>query len=138
MAADDAAKAAIDELYKSLTIDRIIGAPIEIGDKIILPITRMGIVFGTGLHYGAQDNCAEGRAGGGGGIFPVAVVIIFKSIKGPEGIRVVPLTIPSAQFGLAESLGQIVSSAISRLNVSKTASENKPPNVPHTAEVEIK
>lgn len=54
MAADDAAKAAIDELYKSLTIDRIIGAPIEIGDKIILPITRMGIVFGTGLHYGVR------------------------------------------------------------------------------------
>jgi len=138
MATDDAVKAAIDELYKSLSIDRIIGEPIEMGDKIILPITKMGIVFGTGLHDGARDNCAEGRAGGGGGIFPVAVVIIFKNIKGPEGIRVVPLTKPSAQFGLAESLSQMVSSAISRLNASETASENKPPNIPHTAGVEIK
>ena len=138
MAADDAVKAAMDELYKSLSIDRIIGEPIEMGDKVILPITKMGIVFGTGLHHEARDNCEEGRAGGGGGIFPVAVIIIFKGIKGPEGIRIVPLTMPSAQFGLAESLGQIVSAAISRLNVSEKTSENKPSDIPHAAEVEIK
>ena len=131
MATDDAVKAAIDELYKSLSIDRIIGEPIELGDKIIFPITKMGIVFGTGLHHGTRDYCAGGRAGGGGGIFPVAVVIIFKDVKGPEGIRVMPLTVPSAQFELAESLGQIVSSAISRLNASETTSENKSSNNPH-------
>ncbi len=138
MATNYAVKAAIDELYESLSVDSIIGEPIAIGDKIILPVTKMGIVFGTGLHCGAQDSCADGNAGGGGGIFPVAVVVISKSIQGPEGIRVIPLTKPSTQVELAESLNHIASAVVSRLKASSTASENKPSHIPNTARVEIK
>lgn len=126
MAAGDAVGVALEELYKSLSIDSIIGEPIEMGDKIIIPVTKMGIVFSTGLHSRAQDNCAEGRAGGGGGIFPVAIVIVFKDIKGPEGIRIMPLAAPSAEIGLAESLSQMALAAVSKLNVNGTASEKKP------------
>ncbi|MFB3766228.1 MAG: GerW family sporulation protein [Methanotrichaceae archaeon] len=115
MATNCAVKAAIDELYKSLSMDSIIGEPIETGDKIILPVTKMGIVVSTGLSSGHQDSCAEGGAGGCGGIFPVAVVVISKSIRGPEGIRILPLTRPSVQVELTESLSHIASAVTSRL-----------------------
>ena len=138
MATDDAVKAAIDELYKSLSIDRIIGEPIDMGDKVILPIARMGIILGAGLNLKAQKNCTDGRAGGGFGVYPVSVVIIFKEIKGPEGIRVMPITTLHPQIELAESLGQMASAVMSRLMVGEAASENNPSNNPHTAKVELK
>ena len=133
MATNYAVKAAIDELYNSLSSDSIIGEPLEIGDKIIFPVTRMGFVFGIGLHCGAQDDCAEGRAGGGGGIFPAAVVVIFKNIDGPEGVRILPLIEPSAQVVLTESLTHIASAVVSRLSESSTAGGNKPSHIPDTA-----
>lgn len=138
MATDDAVKAAMEELYKSLSIDGIIGEPIEMGDKVIIPIAKMGVVFGTGLHFGARDNRSYCNAAGGGGIFPVAVVVISRGIKGPEGLRVLPLARPSAKIELAESLSQMASAVISRLNVSETSRNNEPQHSPHTAELEIK
>jgi len=137
MAADSAAKAAIDELFKSLSIDSIIGEPIEVGDKIILPVTKMGIFFGSGLKE-AIGNRAEGRAGGGGSIFPVAIVIIFKDIRGPEGVRVIPLTKPSGQAELAESLTHMVSAAISKLGTRSNSSKGEPSHTAHAARIEIK
>ncbi len=128
MPIDDDAKAAIDELYKSLSIVGIIGEPMEIGDKVIIPITKMGIVFGTGLRYRAQDSCPDRNAGGGAGIFPASVVVISKSVKGPEGIRVLPLPRQSGKIELAESLGQMASSVISRLNAGETSSKKEPMN----------
>lgn len=116
---DDAVKTAIDELYKCLSIDSIIGEPIEIGDKIIIPVTKMSFVFGMELN-GSRKNCTECMSGGGG-TTPVAVVIISKGIKGPDGIRIIPLNMPSAQFMLADSLINMVSAALSRLNTGSTA-----------------
>ncbi len=128
MAPDDAVKAAIDELSKVLSIKSIIGEPIEMEDKIILPVTKIGVGFGTGIGHGVEDKSAggiAGSAGGGGGIFPVAVVVIFKGIEGPEGIRVMPLGAPSEYIGLAESMTQIASTVISKLTPDKEISKNK-------------
>ncbi len=133
-----AVKAAIEELYKCLSVDSIIGEPLEIGDKIVLTITKMGIVFGTGLKNRAQGSGSEGRVGGGGGIFPVAVVVISRNVQGPEGIRIIPLTEPSVQAELSESLTHIASAVASRLKAGSTASENKPSHIPETARAEMK
>ncbi len=130
MASEDAVKAAIDELSKTLSIKSIIGEPIEMEDKIILPVTKMGIGFGTGISRGVEEKSAggiTGSAGGGGGIFPVAVVVIFKGIKGPEGIRVIPLGKPSEYIGLAESMTQVASTVISKIP------SNTPSNAPSNA-----
>jgi uncharacterized spore protein YtfJ len=139
MAADGAAKATIDELSKALSVKSIIGEPIEMDDKIILPVTKIGIGFGTGVdqEVGGIGGMA-GKAGGGGGISPVAVVVIFKGIKGPEGIRVIPLVAPSAHAGLAESMTHIASIVLSRLNSKKEAGEGHPQHTSHEPKMEIK
>jgi len=44
----------------------------------------------TGLDAG-QERCT---AGGGVGLFPVAVVVVSKGISGPEGVKVATLSPP--------------------------------------------
>ena len=65
------------------------------GDKIIIPITKMDMGFGINIGQSGPDEGKEGQARcaacGGAGLFPVAVVVVFKEISGPEGVKVVPL-----------------------------------------------
>ncbi|MEI6102965.1 MAG: hypothetical protein WCP70_03375 [Methanothrix sp.] len=93
----DAINATLDELFEALS-SQLICEPIELEDKIIIPITKMGMVLctdigRTGPHVSPEglDRC---KAGGGVGIFPVAVVIVFKGILGPQGVKVVSLSLP--------------------------------------------
>jgi uncharacterized spore protein YtfJ len=115
MAGEEAIKITIDELAKSLSANNIIGQPIDMEDKIIIPVTKMGMGFGTGVSQGNKEELGRelaGGAGGGLGVFPVALVIVFKGISGPEGVQIVPLTQPSA---IAESIAQITSTILTRL-----------------------
>jgi len=135
MAAEDAIKATIDELLKALSAKNIIGEPIEMEDKIIIPITKMGMGFGTGIGHGSEDaskgGVAEG-AGGGVGVFPVAVVIVFKGVAGSEGVKVVPLAAPSP---LAEPVSNIAHMLMEKLVSRKESREKKSGNMA-TIEVE--
>jgi uncharacterized spore protein YtfJ len=75
-------------------------------DKIIVPITKMGMGFGTGSSQCGDNKKAggtSGGAGGGVGVFPLAVVIVTKGVSGHEGVKVVPLGTPNA---LAEVNGR--------------------------------
>ena len=135
MAAEDAIKATIDELLKALSAKNIIGEPIEMEDKIIIPITKMGMGFGTGIGHGSEDASKGGVAGGAGGgvgVFPVAVVIVFKGVAGSEGVKVVPLAAPSP---LAEPVSNIAHMLMERLVSRKESREKKSGNMA-TIEVE--
>ncbi|MCX6679544.1 MAG: spore germination protein GerW family protein [Methanothrix sp.] len=93
----DAIKATLDERFEALS-SQLICEPIELEDKIIIPITKTGIglctdIARTGPHV-SQEGLERCKAGGGVGIFPFAVVIVFKGISGPEGVKVVPLSPP--------------------------------------------
>jgi uncharacterized spore protein YtfJ len=119
MAGEEAIKITVDELAKALSANNIIGQPIDMEDKMIIPVTKMGMGFGTGMSHGNEEKCVgelTGGAGGGVGVFPVALVIVFKGISGPEGVQIVPLTQPSA---VAESIAQIASAIMSRLASQK-------------------
>ncbi|MCX6669412.1 MAG: spore germination protein GerW family protein [Methanothrix sp.] len=135
MAAEDAIKATIDELLKALSAKNIIGEPIEMEDKIIIPITKMGMGFGTGIGHGSEDASKGGVAGGAGGgvgVFPVAVVIVFKGVAGSEGVKVVPLAAPSP---LAEPVSNIAHMLMEKLVSRKEGREKKSGNMA-TIEVE--
>ena len=86
----DVIKTTIDELLKVLATDNVIGETMEVDDKVIIPLTKIGLVFGTGAGMGGmRDNKGKGAgAGGGAGISPVSVIIAFKDIKGPEGVQI--------------------------------------------------
>ncbi len=126
MAAEDAIKATVDELLKALSAKNIIGEPIEMDDKIIIPIAKMGMGFGTGIGHGSEESCKGGIAGGAGGgvgILPVAVVIVFKGVSGSEGVKVVPLGAPSP---LAEPVTSIAHILLDRLAGRREGREKKP------------
>ena len=112
MAVEDTTKTTIQELQKVLSANNIIGAPVEMEDKIIVPITKMGMGFGTGSSHDSDKNVGgtSGGAGGGVGVFPVAVIIAVKGVSGHEGVRVVPIGMPNP---LSEALGEIASAIMS-------------------------
>lgn len=98
MSGSDAKKDTIDELLEALPAWSIMGDPMEIEDKIIIPVTKIGMGFGTDMGRKGQDankevpiRCA---AAGGMGIFPVAVVVVFKGVCWPEGVKVIALSPP--------------------------------------------
>jgi uncharacterized spore protein YtfJ len=105
----DAIKATLDELIESLSARSVIGEPIEMEDKVIIPITKMGMGFGTDIGQRGLDankgSLTRCKAGGGVGFFPVAVVIVFKGIAGPDGVKIVPLSPPGES---ASSIAHIV------------------------------
>jgi len=131
MAAEDAIRTTVDELLKALSANNIIGEPIETEDKILIPITKMGMGFGTGKGQGTGEMDKGVVAGGGVGVFPVAMVIIFKGIKGSEGVRVMPLAAPSP---LAESMTHIANTVMERLTNRKEGGEKRPA---HAATINI-
>ncbi len=107
---NDSAKTTIQELQRLLLAKNIAGDPIELEDKIVFPISKIGLGFGGSSWRSENKNTKNSSGAGGGiGIIPVAVVIVFKGVEGPEGIRVVPLTNPETQNPLWESLGEISS-----------------------------
>ena len=106
----DAKKATLDELLDALFAQSIMGEPIEVEDKIIIPVTKMGMGFGTDLGRTDRDKSHEGparcNASGGVGIFPVAVVVVCKGICGLEGVKVLSLLPPNESA--ADNVNMIV------------------------------
>jgi uncharacterized spore protein YtfJ len=120
----DAIKATVDELIKALSARNIMGEPIETEDKIIIPITKMGMGFGTGQ---GREDASKGvltiGAGGGVGVFPVAVVIVFKGIPGIEGVKVIPL---SGQSAITEPVTSLADNIIEKVARYWESREKKP------------
>jgi uncharacterized spore protein YtfJ len=90
----------MEAFIETASVDRVYGAPIEVGDTKIIPAAENLVVlgFGAGGGYGFSEGkedseIPEGDSGAGGGVGggrtlsrPVAVII-----ASPEGIRVEPV-----------------------------------------------
>jgi len=95
----------MEAFIETASVDRVYGAPIEVGETIIIPAAENLVVlgFGAGGGYGstefegdedtqtAGEGVGEGGGGGGGGggrtlSRPVAVII-----ASPDGVRVEPV-----------------------------------------------
>lgn len=114
---DDPIKTTVEEIRKTLNIDNVVGDVIEVDDKVLIPITKMGMGFGAGGGQGKgkgimgqggsnSEGSGEGEggaAGGAGGVEPIAMVVIFKNISGPEGVKILTLSSPA----LAQALGEV-------------------------------
>ncbi len=93
------------ELERIIASKNVIGTPVDIGDKTVIPLSRFGFGFGAG---GAHVNKSGGEGGGaGGGIEPIALIVVHKDVSGPEGLKVLSLRWnPFAQ--VVESLSESV------------------------------
>ncbi len=95
-------KTALEEIEKVLGTKTVVGEPITVEDKTLIPLVGIGFGFGAGGGSGKGEakQKGEGTGGGAGGgacIRPVAVVIIDK-----EGVR-----IESIRGGIATAIEKI-------------------------------
>ena len=107
----DPIKTTVEEIRKVLNIDNVIGEVIETDDKTLIPVTRMGMGFGAGggEGKGMQETGGSGAgAGGAAGIEPIAMIVVFKGVKGPEGVKVLTLS----SNPIAQALGELGTAAM--------------------------
>ncbi len=112
----DPIKTTVEEIRKILNIENVVGKTIETDELLMFPITRMGMGFGAGMGEGkGMENMEGGGAGAGGaaGVEPVSVVVVFKGVSGPEGVRVMSLKAPDH---LSRAIGEISNAAVEIMN----------------------
>jgi uncharacterized spore protein YtfJ len=125
MSAEDQIKTTIEELLKVLATKNIIGEPIEMDDKTLIPVTRIGMGFGAGIGEGKGEKGEGGKgggAGGGAGVDPVALIVILKGVPGPEGVKVLSLAAPNP---IAKAIGEITPAIMDKLKEKKEATKEK-------------
>ena len=109
----DPIKTTVEEIRKVLNIENVVGEIIETEDKVIIPVTKMGMAFGAGMGEGkGSENMGSGTgagAGGAAGIEPIAMVVVHKGVKGPEGVKVMSLKAPDP---LTRAIGEISNAAV--------------------------
>jgi len=132
----DPIKTTVEELRKVLNIENVIGEVIESEDKIMIPVTRMGMAFGAGMGDGkgsANEGFSAGASGGGAGIEPVAMVVVFKGQSGPDGVKVLPLKNPDP---LSRAIGEVSSAIVDVMAEGKKMGMGKKHTKKHTKKAE--
>lgn len=132
----DPIKTTVEELRKVLNIENVIGEVIESEDKIMIPVTRMGMAFGAGMGDGkgsANEGFSAGASGGGAGIEPVAMVVVFKGQSGPEGVKVLPLKNPDP---LSRAIGEVSTAIVDVMAEGKKMGMGKKHTKKHTKKAE--
>ena len=130
-------KNTVEELYKLINVDNVIGDPIETEDKILIPVIRMGVGFGVGENVFSQEG--SGAVGAGAGVEPISMVMIPKKGNDAEGVRVLDLSkgnsTNKALSDLGLMIGDIVKKYINSNNDEYDESEYIEPE--YTTKVEI-
>lgn len=71
----------VGELRQIARSESVVGAPVTIGDRTVVPITKLSVGFGAGGAEGTRHDKGSGFGGGGGGgamIEPVAFLVLDK------------------------------------------------------------
>ena len=105
---------ALGQIESILDTKSVVGAPITVGDYTLVPLISIGFGFGVGSGTGKSEEFIKGEgvggaSAGGGGLKPVAVVVI-----GPDGAKVEPLR--GATASLLESLAANVTKTLKQKN----------------------
>lgn len=92
------------EMQKSLSAQTVVGDPIAVEGKTIIPLVSVGMGFGAGTGAGKGQEAVGGGGAGGLGMKPVAVIIADQ-----QGVRVERLKDPRQSLvgQLAEALPRI-------------------------------
>ncbi len=98
----------VGQLRDIARTESIVGEPITVGGKTLVPIIRITVGFGAGGGEGSDDKDRGGFGGGGGGgakVEPAAFIVIDES-----GISLLP-----ARPGTIDSLVEAIPTAIGKL-----------------------
>jgi len=118
-------RATVDELLKAVSTKNVVSEPYEVGDKVIITITKIGLGFGTGKGETKGSTAMSGAGqgvGGAVGVTPIALIVINKNISGLGGVEVKSLAPPS---GIGKAIGDIASSIIQGMSESRAKKEQE-------------
>ncbi len=111
-------KETTNQLREFLATKNVLGSPVDFGEKVVIPVARYGFGFGAGGNH-AKDAGSQ-LAGGGGGIEPVALIVLHRDVKGAEGVQVMSLkkdsAVAQAIAAVSETLAPQVIGAIKSFN----------------------
>ena len=119
-------KAIVEELKTMATTESIVGEPIKVDDKTIIPVIKISMGFGGGGGADTGSNKPGGTGGGGGGgikIEPVAFIV-----SDEEKVSLLPIKPKSF-----DKVVEVVPELISKI---KSAKEGKKQEEPAAAEEE--
>lgn len=129
MKIEEPIKTTVEELRKLLEIHNFVGEPTETEDKILIPVMKMGMGFGAGMGKGEASSGQGGGVGSGAGaaagVEPVAMVVIFKGISGPDGVRVLNLTTGGPLSKAIAEIGTVITDVVKETR-SKKKSKTEP------------
>jgi len=120
-------KTTVDELLKVISTKNVISEPVEVGDHVVITITKVGLGFGTGM---AESKSGSGPTGDGegvgaaAGVSPMAIVVINKTTPGPAGVEVRSLVPPS---GMGKAIGDIATSVMQGMNEARAKKKEEKP-----------
>ncbi len=124
-------KSVVGELKEISKSETIVGDPITVGERTVIPIVRISVGFGAGGGQGENSKSETGFGGGGGGgvkIEPSAFIIMDK-----DGVSILPAnkgkwdsiidSIPGFAKKISDLTSKIKSESKSDKNSSKKTSE---------------
>ena len=85
-------KATLVEVERLLSTRTVVGEPVSVGDQTIIPLIAVGFGFGAGGGSGKEQKATSMEAlgaasGAGGGVKPVAIIIVNKDGVRLENVR---------------------------------------------------
>lgn len=105
MIVEDMIKTLTEEIGDMISTKTVVGEHITIGDRTIIPVTKVSFGFGSGGGEGAIKAGEQGSGGGGGGgavIQPVGFLVIT-----PEDVLLLDFKGKSALTYLAEIMPEM-------------------------------
>ena len=101
-------KTTVEELSKLINIDNVIGDPIDAGNKILIPVMRMGVGFATGTGTGTGT-------GAGAGVEPISMVVIPKEGTTAEELKVINITKGNEINKAINDLGLVIKDIVKKI-----------------------
>ncbi|RME19838.1 MAG: sporulation protein [Candidatus Zixiibacteriota bacterium] len=114
-------KGVVGELREMARSEAIIGEPVTVGDRTVIPVVKISLGFGAGGGQGENEKAGTGFGGGGGGgakIEPAAFIIIDK-----DGYKL----LPAKKGGWGELIDAIpgIAKKIAKLKDKFTSDDDK-------------
>ena len=109
-------KSTLGEIEKVLTTRTVVGEPIIIGDRTLIPLISVGFGFGAGGGSGKGEakqkgEGAGGGTGGGAWVRPIAVIVVDK-----ESVRIEPVSrgLSTTIDKIGDTVPKVVDSLVER------------------------
>lgn len=122
-------KVTMDEIEEMLNTKRVVGDPIEVQGRTLIPLVSMGFGFGAGGGAGSgsapvraesatRGEGSAGGTGGGGGVRPIGVIVIDRDSVRVEGIR-------GATASVFEKMGDTIGRVVERKASERAAGKSE-------------